>query len=393
MSNMNVSPAFKTLSLCLLCVRAESFTTQPVNRFQTNLHFQPSHYPEYTISDVIDVVGKISSPSNLDSTIMHPSYQQMYDLASYTGDSALENSSLLEGVFFSILSHLALDFSESIVGKENTDRLDLITVTGILLAILSDYVPDHYISSESAFFQIAGLTGSLSHLFRSVYPRLQVLLSKSDSKLPSRQNVIAYHDVFEPAGISWIQFRALLRSKAIEWVEIAPGNTTQFREELIKASHENASSCDTENIDNVQISMHWYYDKNTKSIEPPDDIGLLACIQFMQKMNRGKKVNWHVPAQLQNVSINDFLDQRLLTSEHKIVQGASILRINTGNMMDMMKDCEDLFAYLLSLSFSYVRRQANDYDHHRVKQQFSASLKEPMVLQMEGVGESQDLYS
>jgi hypothetical protein len=301
----------------------------------------------------------------VDSILANPITLQAQDMMSYATDSFQSDPTMVEGEFFSVMSHVVSNFAAFIVGPENKDLLHLMGVIGIVSGMLSDYIPDHCVRPDNAAFQVITIALSLSRAYQNVFPRIQLLLSKLDSQIPNRRDVIAYRNIFEPVGFTWIQFRTLLASKSIEWIEDAPSGMSQFQQQITKTPSANSCGTDENNRHNVQINMHWIYDNKTKSFESPNDIGSLASMQFLQKMDKRIKTIWTIP-KLHNTSSNDFV-QHLPRNDAIIAEGASLLQVNTENLIDIIKDNEDISVSMRFLALDCIQYQVKEDVFSKVK--------------------------
>ncbi|KAL3792572.1 hypothetical protein HJC23_005542 [Cyclotella cryptica] len=121
----------------------------------------------------------------------------------------------LEAGLLNDCSHIAEDFTTFI--SPNTAWNRFFSVLGRVLVISSDYIPDHYISPDEALFQTFMLAMSIQMLLKSVFPVIKAASSKASLSVRDRR---AFTQLFRAVDVSVLQFKTLLTSRALEWVEL-----------------------------------------------------------------------------------------------------------------------------------------------------------------------------
>lgn len=121
----------------------------------------------------------------------------------------------LEAELLSDVSYFALDFTTFV--SSNTAWIRFCNVLGRILLILSDYIQDHYISPDEAFFQACMLAISMHMFLKSVWPVILAASSKTSLSVRDRRVFIK---IFSELDVSALQFKCLLASRALEWIEL-----------------------------------------------------------------------------------------------------------------------------------------------------------------------------
>lgn len=124
----------------------------------------------------------------------------------------------LEAELLTDASHVALDLTTFY--SPNTAWIRFCNVFGRILIITSDYISDHYISPDEAVFQAAMLAVSTRMFFRSVWPILEAASSKTTLSVRDRR---AFTQLSNAVDLSILQFKTLLTTDTLEWVELRQG--------------------------------------------------------------------------------------------------------------------------------------------------------------------------
>ena len=276
--------------------------------------------------------------------IYDPTYERAKDMVSQVAESISNDPIKMQGVVFQDISHLALDFSVFWVSSDNIILLRFVILIGRLCSLLSDYIPDHSMRPDELAFQSILLSISSGLLTRSIIPWVKAWLLQQSETLPQRRDVIAYRNLFEPVGINWIQFQMLLTRQALEWVDIS----------IVQKENNQLDIFQQVNDNDNQTCLYWIYDKCTKSLVAPDNIGELAYFQFLRKLEKQQNQNYDVfssntmgnssiPYELFFASTPEQND-RFLQNENK-----AILRVNSKKMIEAVEDNDDLDLSILIL--------------------------------------------
>jgi len=307
-----------------------------------------------SFSDVDSAIEAFTSLSGLKEDEI---YAHTTDMISQAATSMSSNPDLVEGVVVQDLSHIALDLSTFFINRENTTLLRLIVFIGRILSFGGDYIPDHSLSPDELTYQVIMLSLSSVALSRSILPRMKAYMIQKPNVLPDRRDVLAYRGLFEPVGVSWIQFKSLLANKAMEWVAVEAGDHTP----QMKSSRSSLTRPEEEK--RGKTYFYWVYDRETKSFDAPDNIGEFACMQFLRKIEKRKKTKKKSSTETPGFSSND-TDFHQLLSQHKnsLSEDSTFLRINTDQMIRAMEENEALSVSILFLVVNCLQHKvANLY--------------------------------
>ena len=344
-------PSISKSNITLLLVLFASI--QSTASFIPNLNRQTSHRSQlpsqntalyYRPFDGIPKEISLLPLLNMDSEVLY----QTKDTLSQLAQSFSSDPDVFGGTVFQNLSHL-FDLSMILICPEDTLLIRFALLVGRLFSVLSDYIPDHTLRPEELFFQLCMLGISAVPIFRNIIPSAKVILAQEVDALPKRRDVLAFRNLFEPVGISWIQFRTLFECKALEWVEIEKGDDICLVEDIWLSEGEGS---------NAGNNLYWVYDSSTRSFEAPDNIGELASLQFLRKIERRRTA---VRA-LSNDQMDSFLHKkdcdRIVThcvdnpNDDKI-----FLRMNTEKMIELMEENESLSVSMLFLAVNCLQNK------------------------------------
>ena len=336
-NRVRLSFLFLLIVTCVPC--SSSFSLQPFarqkSRSTTAIAFQTS------MDELPNQIFGFSE-LNLDSSI----YLAAKDVLYQTTDYISSNQDIVEGAVLQDLAHVALDLSSFFICPENTALLRLVDFIGRLLCILSDYIPDHSLRPDELAFQISYLGISSALISKSIFPRIKASFPRS---LPNRRDVIAYRSFFEPVGISWIQYKMLLASNALVWVETrADDNHPQVKRE-VDDNDDNKDSID--DLAQNEKNFHWVYNECNRSFVVPEYIRKLAGIDFLRSLEKRKNRNKNYSLLSSMSPLNQDVDvqHQFLQDKNNLHEDRIMLQINTEKMIDAMEDNEELFFSILFL--------------------------------------------
>jgi hypothetical protein len=131
--------------------------------------------------------------------------------------TAISSSPQLETEILDYVSHLDLDVSTSLPPR--TAWIRLFNVISRLMIITSDYIQDDTITLDEWAFQATMLAVSLHLFVQSVLPLIMALQSITVLTVRERRT---YSLLFQNVGLSVLQFKSLLASTTLDWVEYKP---------------------------------------------------------------------------------------------------------------------------------------------------------------------------
>jgi hypothetical protein len=129
----------------------------------------------------------------------------------------LSSDPRLEAELLNDVSHVALDVTTFL--SPRTAWLRLCNVIGRVLIVASDYIQDDAITLDEWAFQAFMLAVSLHLFVRSAAPLVSAVLSVTALSVRDRR---AYALLFQAVGLSALQFKSLLVSATLEWIEYGP---------------------------------------------------------------------------------------------------------------------------------------------------------------------------
>jgi hypothetical protein len=145
----------------------------------------------------------------------------VWDTALNTLSTAVVDPSLqLEAELLTDLSHVGLDLAS--VFLPGGLKVRTAAFLGRLAAMAADYVPDAHMQPEEWVFQGFMLTLAWIGLVKAVVPAVYAQFSKVGVK-----DGKAFSALFEPAGMTWPQFKTMSAVGAIDWVNASAGETIQ----------------------------------------------------------------------------------------------------------------------------------------------------------------------
>lgn len=135
--------------------------------------------------------------------------------------SGTTSSAAVEAQVLTDMSHLGLDLAGFIA--PGLLFLRFAAVAGRLCSMAADYIPDHTILPEEFAFQLCMLAVAFMGLVKAVL--LPVIASVGYKSSPhSLKDGRAYAALFQPAGTTWADFKALSVC-ALDWITVEAGST------------------------------------------------------------------------------------------------------------------------------------------------------------------------
>ena len=131
----------------------------------------------------------------------------------------------LEVELLNDVSHVALDVTTFL--SPRTAWLRLCNVIGRVLILSSDYIQDdtNAIGLDEWAFQASMLAMSIYLFARSAAPLMLAVLSITALSVRDRR---AYAILFQDVGLSVLQFKSLLVSTTLDWIDLAPRDSTDL---------------------------------------------------------------------------------------------------------------------------------------------------------------------
>lgn len=279
-------------------------------------------------------------------------------ISSYLSDPNLEAQ--IEASVFADLAHICTDFVNVIT--ESTAVVRLSIVMGRIFTIAADWLPDHYIRKNDLSFDIVLVTLSLGLFIKSFLPLSYGLFSKTD-----RIDKEVYEVLFEPVGVSWLQFKALNAISA-EWVEFPPNtllvnetgriNNNGENEEECPSSFDQAAVCDED-------ALYWLYEGNSvitfndhstpyihrqtdEDIHDPGTTGFIGIVRFLERFDAV-----YINAAEADTDLVLFPRYAISTGD----KGAKLIRFDGPKMHELMNNDEPLASSVRALLLRGLQRK------------------------------------
>ncbi len=286
--------------------------------------------------------SKSSTPSTIRMYIDAPDIESPFHLFSTPSSSPaispivkstqmIASDPQLEAEVLSDVSHVALDFT-TLLGP-NTATMRLLTLIGRVLVLSSDYIQDQYISPDEGIFQLIMLALSTRSFVKSVRPMMAAVTSNSTLTVRDRK---AYSLLFDIIGMSVLQFKTLLTSKTVEWVQLGPNEEMQLDGEFIYWLYSGETSSSIEDCNSTSNSI---------------SSRIFGEVEFARKLQEPL----HTASKKKKkskVKVEEFQEVASKSKPKRIhvgKDGAVLLRISTSKLLELMSDDAELSASIQSL--------------------------------------------
>jgi len=242
---------------------------------------------------------------------------------------------LLEAELLNDFSHVALDLVTFFGPAKIAVRAA--AVAGRIFAMAADYLPDHSMHPEEIAFQGFMLTAAWVGLFKAALP---MALSTLASNI-TLQDGKAFSLLFEPAGMTWSQFKAL-SVFALDWVTVDAGKTITSDEDSAEDDYiywlySGQVSVESKGKEIYSVSREGGNLKNEAAV------GLLGESRLLRRMDEKKKKK-------RKSSKSDAKEYPRSTVKAGS-GGATLLRIHTSNLSQLMESDQELDQVMRTLLF------------------------------------------
>lgn len=262
----------------------------------------------------------------------------------------------LEAELLTDVSHVAMDVTTFL--SPNTAWIRFCNVFGRILIITSDYVQDHYISPDEAFFQAAMLAVSTQMFLRSAWPVLLAASSKTSLSVRDRR---AFTQLFSELDLSVLQFKTLLTSNTLEWVELKDGEKVDLDGDYMYWLHAGdissslqETSSNTEDNTSLGISHRMFGEVHfAKALEE-------FRVQHKTKNSKSNKVK--------EVEESATAVSETLTAG---ASGSVLLRISTPKLLDLMKHDDQLYDSINGLILLCMQEKLTRTFHNKAQEKQS----------------------
>ena len=274
------------------------------------------------------------------------SVSQLLTLSENVNDAMQDTQ--IQSEILSDLAHIALDFFTFL-----TPEMALLrgaALLGRVFSIYADYIPDHFIRSDEAIFQFVMLVVSSILFAQCTMPLamagISSIVSAEKAQISTWKNRYAWQYLFRPVGVSKLQFRCLVATGAIDWVDVDPNmilvdsqGRTEYLYWLYRGSAEICLSDDSA-VGYIECL------KGEKGNNKSEFAGLLADMSFLcaleQRKLKHKQGNVDIPSSCK-------YPQAIINAGPK---GARVMRLHKEKLLELMKNDNDLSDTIQTLLMS-----------------------------------------
>lgn len=234
------------------------------------------------------------------------------------------------------VSHVALDVSTFL--NPNTVWLRLCNVVGRILILSSDYIQKGNTTPDEWAFQVVMLAISTRLFMSSAWPLLFAIFSVSTLSVRDRRT---YSLLFESVGLTVLQFKTLLASTTLDWIQYEPHATVDLDGEYMYFlySGEATIQLSGKNVNSISNTESNY---NFSNAELGVSNRIFGDVQFAKALESSvyKKTTKSSKSDKKSKSHVTEGNSTSSTASSFIVgpKGASMLRISTDKMIKLMKN-------------------------------------------------------
>lgn len=227
------------------------------------------------------------------------------------------------GSFTIICGRIMLFLLVSTFLNPNTAWLRLLNVIGRVVILVEDCIQDS--PPDEWAFQVLMLVIS-THLFlRSAWPLMLAVFTISELTVRDRR---AYALFFEAVGLTVLQFKTLIASRAVEWIEYRPNEQVELTGDMYflyagEAGHDNSSITDS----------------TLASPEGPRTLRIFGDVQF------AKTLESRFPKNSKSDKKKRSEDSAVVAPSSNLLvgpNGATMIRISTSKLLQLMDNDNEL---------------------------------------------------
>ena len=274
------------------------------------------------------------------------------------GAKLITNDPQLEVEILNDVTHLALDVSTFL--SPNTAWLRLFNVIGRVLILSSDYIQETHVTLDEWVFESGMLAISTQLFLRSVTPLMTAIFSMTALSVRDRR---AYSSLFENVGLTILQFKSLLVTKTIDWVEYEPNTEVELDGEYMYFVYSGSAKNQKDTLSlalgassSSRLSIRPPTSSNSDNQEGPRLRSVFGDVQFAEKLEdfTSKK------SKKNSKSSKTMTNHTTLPSSFIAgTQGAAMLRISTSKLLKLMKDDNELTASIQRLVLHCMQEKLN----------------------------------
>jgi len=310
-------------------------------RYQSSSMRMYIDYDSMPITSVLDMASDMASLS-ITSTITTPLSNIFHTASSLTSSDPQE----LELDLLNDVSFVALDMPEFL--SHNTIWLRLSNLIGRILLLSSDFTQSDQISPEELVIHASMLAVSTHMFLCTAGPLISAIFSIPSLSIRDRR---AYCLLFEAVGLSVLQFKTLLSSKTLDWVEYAPNELVELNGEdmYFLYSGEAATPADNNAGTNTVNNKNKSNVDASKSIDNSDHTisdGEALCVsnmvfgvvQFAKTLETSLHKNTKKKSKLAKKTTCAHPTSSVGSSFIVGPNGSSMMRISTPKLLQFMKN-------------------------------------------------------
>jgi hypothetical protein len=149
------------------------------------------------------------------------------------------------------MSHLGIDLA--VFFTPSLLLLRIAAIIGRICTITADYIPDHVIVPEELAFQFVMLTLACLGLIKSSLIPTAAAAYNATSVKDGR----AFGSIFQPAGTTWMQYKALATCGVLEWITLQASD-------VVFIPSNNDDDAPTSRSKDLDEYMYWLYSGDVK---------------------------------------------------------------------------------------------------------------------------------
>jgi hypothetical protein len=224
---------------------------------------------------------------------------------------------IVEAELLNDMAHVALDCT-TFFGPATT-AIRLMAILGRLFVIGADYLPDHTIHLEEVIFQAFMLAIASLGFVQSALPTL-----RAGSAQTTIRDGRVFIKTFSRAGMTWMQYKAMAAVSALEWIEVESGKIILSEEALPDSTPHDYFYF----LYNGTVTVHSQGQHLGHCFKP----SLVGEMQFARQLD-GHDSDEDLPKT--TIKAGD--------------QGATLLRIQSSKLIELMKNDDKLAKSIRSL--------------------------------------------
>lgn len=240
----------------------------------------------------------------------------------------------------------ALDVSTFLWIRHQELWLRLCSVIGRILLLRSDYVQSENITPDEWALHVSMLVMSAHMLSRSAGPFLNAVLSKSTLSV---KDMKAYVQLFEDVDVTALQFKTLLTSSALSWMEYSPTETVELNGDYMYYLYSGE-------VDGTDISDEEFH----VSTRVFGDVQFAGVLDF-HVSKKSKRKSKSTKSREKDAAPSSTVDSSFVVGP----SGATMLRISTIKVLELIEHDNELSESFQRLVFQCMQEKLSSTLRHR----------------------------